>query len=694
MSNLPVSSLIRQGGFDTEDGIEAGKRKSKDEYRKQKDLEEQRKAGTAPAMVDIETGRDINPHIPEFIEKAPWYIPHSGPTLKHQRPQPDRQKEYNMISEWYPKGTTDRVAFKYREGACENCGGMGHRKKDCFEKPRVVGAKWSNTNIAPDDHSLPKLSLDWDAKRDRWNGYNADDYKFVVQEYEKMDETRKLIRAEQLKGTEEEKNLEQDEDIYAEDASAPGQSVDMDSRTRITVRNLRIREDTAKYLHNLDTNGPFYDPKSRSMRENPFKDMPGKEQEAAQYAGENFMRYTGEVAEANEAQVFAWQARCKGIDIHSLAEPTRLEALKKEFEQQKEQNKSSVQNELLEKYGGKEHLSAPPKELLLAQSENYVEYNRKGKVIKGDEGPSVKSKYEEDALINNHTSVWGSYWRDGHWGYRCCHQFLRNSYCLGEQGILVEQTELGPISGAFPEIDQKSTKTLQPSSAMQNAIKNVSEEIGQVEGSSNQEKQNEKDESPDVKSEHSHSDDEEGSGDDENNEDDIELDEEELRLYEEQIENEQRKKLRDEKRRETKRKKRKNKKEKAKQRKDGKRKRRRKSSSSSKSSSSNSDEEKDENDSTSDEDLSFASGSNKKFSKELKKAIKKQLDERKHGKEVAEMGERKRKFHSGLDDQTQKPSEIDREAYNLTRIHSADPLAKILEEKEQKKMAKKAKRGE
>uniref|UniRef100_A0A915MVC0 Pre-mRNA-splicing factor SLU7 n=1 Tax=Meloidogyne javanica TaxID=6303 RepID=A0A915MVC0_MELJA len=404
MANLPVSSLLRQGdSFSAEDGIPSRKRKSKDEYRKQKDLEEQRKAGTAPAMVDTETGRDINPHIPEFIEKAPWYIPHSGPTLKHQRPQPDRQKEYNLISEWYPKGTSDRIALKYREGACENCGGMGHRKKDCFEKPRVVGAKWSNTNIAPDDHTLPKLSLDWDAKRDRWNGYNADDYKFVVQEYEKMDETRKLIRAEQLKGTEEEKNLEQDEDIYAEDATAPGQSVDMDSRTRIT-------------------------------------DMPGKEQEAAQYAGENFLRYTGEVTEANESQLFAWQSRCKGLDIHSLAEPTRLELLKKEFQQQKEQNKSCVKNELLEKYGGEEHLSAPPKELLLAQSENYVEYNRKGKVIKGDEGPAVKSKYQEDALINNHTSVWGSYWRDGRWGYRCCHQFLFNSYCLGKQGILVEQT--------------------------------------------------------------------------------------------------------------------------------------------------------------------------------------------------------------------------------------------------------------
>uniref|UniRef100_A0A915MC38 Uncharacterized protein n=1 Tax=Meloidogyne javanica TaxID=6303 RepID=A0A915MC38_MELJA len=94
-------------------------------------------------------------------------------------------------------------------------------------------------------------------------------------------------------------------------------------------------------------------------------------------------------------------------------------------------------------------------------------------------------------------------------------------------------------------------------------------------------------------------------------------------------------------------------------------------------------------------DLSFASGSNKKFSKELKKAIKKQLDERRLGKEVAEMGERKRKFHGGLDDETtQKPSEIDREAYNLTRIHSADPMAKMMEEKEQKRMTKKQRRGE
>lgn len=46
--------------------------------------------------------------------------------------------------------------------------------------------------------------------------------------------------------------------------------------------------------------------------------MPGKEKEAAKFTGENFIRYSGEVAEANEAQVFAWQARCKGERIYLI----------------------------------------------------------------------------------------------------------------------------------------------------------------------------------------------------------------------------------------------------------------------------------------------------------------------------------------------------------------------------------------
>ena len=46
-----------------------------------------------------------------------------------------------------------------------------------------------------------------------------------------------------------------------------------------------------------------------------------------------------------------------------------------------------------------------------------------------------KSKYEEDLFINNHTTVWGSWWKDHQWGYKCCKQTIRNSYCTGSAGI-------------------------------------------------------------------------------------------------------------------------------------------------------------------------------------------------------------------------------------------------------------------
>ena len=51
------------------------------------------------------------------------------------------------------------------------------------------------------------------------------------------------------------------EDKYVDEVDMPGTKVD--SKQRITVRNLRIREDTATYLRNLDPNSAYYDPQTR-----------------------------------------------------------------------------------------------------------------------------------------------------------------------------------------------------------------------------------------------------------------------------------------------------------------------------------------------------------------------------------------------------------------------------------------------
>ncbi len=60
-----------------------------------------------------EEGRDINPHIPQFIAQAPWYLGTQGPTLNHQRPHPEREKELSIIGDWYKRGVSDKVRSSY-----------------------------------------------------------------------------------------------------------------------------------------------------------------------------------------------------------------------------------------------------------------------------------------------------------------------------------------------------------------------------------------------------------------------------------------------------------------------------------------------------------------------------------------------------------------------------------------------------
>ncbi|XP_018049937.1 PREDICTED: pre-mRNA-splicing factor SLU7 [Atta colombica] len=445
-ANVTVSSILKnKSSFDDEP-----RKKSREDWRKAKELEEARKAGTAPAAVD-EEGKDINPHIPQYISATPWYFGSQGPTLKHQRPQPEKQKQYSSIDDWYNRGVDiSRTAIKYRKGACENCGAMTHKRKDCMERPRKVGAKYTNFKIAPDEFTQPELSMDYDGKRDRWAGYDPSEHRAIVEEYQKIEEAKRQMRAEKLNAEEEndEQDSDKDEDKYVDEVDMPGTKVD--SKQRITVRNLRIREDTAKYLRNLDPNSAYYDPKTRSMRDNPYA---GTEREV-DFKGENSVRFSGDTQQHANAQLFAWEAHEKGVDVHLLAEPTKLELLKQEYDKKRDELKDKARDGVIERYGGEEHLQAPPKALLLAQTEHYVEYSRYGKIIKGQDRQVIRSKYEEDVYPNNHTSIWGSYWQDGKWAYKCCHSFIKNSYCTGESGKKAAEAVSNSIPDKIPSMEE------------------------------------------------------------------------------------------------------------------------------------------------------------------------------------------------------------------------------------------------
>lgn len=464
-----VSQILRtKDGGVTEETEDEPKKKSREDWRKAKELEEARKAGTAPAAVD-ETGKDINPHIPQYISSAPWYYGTSGPTLKHQRPQEDREAQFTKLDTYYHKGVDNsKLVTKYRKGACENCGALTHKKKDCLERPRKIGAKYTNVGIAPDEFAQPDLNLSYDGKRDRWNGYDASDHKAIIEEYQKIEEAKRELRAKKLEQDPtavDEDDAEEDEDKYVDEVDMPGTKVD--SKQRITVRNLRIREDTAKYLRNLDPNSAYYDPKTRSMRDNPNPSA-----SESDYAGENFVRFTGDTQRHAVAQMFAWEAHERGVDVHLLAEPTKLQMLQQEYQLKKEQFKSQVKESVLEKYGGEEHLKVPPKALLLAQTEVFTQYNRDGTLAQGSEKQITRSQYEEDVLINNHTSVWGSYWKDGNWGYKCCHSFIKQSYCVGEAG---KSAQSEGVSMPKLVVTSKSNKEKEESSSSSSSDSSSSE---------------------------------------------------------------------------------------------------------------------------------------------------------------------------------------------------------------------------
>lgn len=425
--------------------------KSREDHRKQLELEEARKAGLAPAEVD-EDGKEINPHIPQYMSSAPWYLNAERPSLKHQRKW---KSDPNYTREWYDRGAKIFQATKYRKGACTNCGAMTHESKTCMERPRKLGAKWTNKHIAPDE-KVESFELDYDGKRDRWNGYDAATYARVIDSYETRDEARRKYQKEQqLKKLEEKKGVadeeakdsdddEDDEEDGEVDEAKVDESKQMDfakveKRVRTTgggstgtVRNLRIREDTAKYLLNLDVNSAYYDPKTRSMREDPLPDADPNEKF---YCGDNCNRTSGQAQEFKQLNIHAWEAYEKGQDIHLQAAPSQAELLHREFKVKKEKLKSQIKDDIMDKYGNAASEEKPPMELLLGQTERQIEYDRAGRIVKGQEKTVPKSKYEEDVFRNNHTTVWGSWWKDHQWGYKCCKQFIRNSYCTGQAGI-------------------------------------------------------------------------------------------------------------------------------------------------------------------------------------------------------------------------------------------------------------------
>lgn len=389
-----------------------------------------------------------NEYIPSFISKKPFYIDDATATeddyLLHQRLQNEKHTDPLATSKWYSRGQrAGPAATKFRKGACENCGAMTHKTKECLYRPRKVGAKFTGRDIQADE-VVQDVKLGWDAKRDRWNGYDAREYQSVVDEYQELEDFKKATASagtsQKREGEGEgeggggDNNDDDEGDKYEEET-------DMGRKQATSTRNLRLREDTAKYLLNLDLDSAKYDPKTRSMLDaGPAGDPNTASNDLV--AEEGFQRASGDAAEFERAQRYAWETAEKGsskVPFHLQANPTAGEVTRKKEIAEATAKKEAQRQALEAKYGGQDHLARDPlRETAVLENERYVEYDARGR-IKGSADRKEKSMYVLDVLVNNHTSVWGSWWKEFRWGYACCHSTMKNSYCTGEEGRLAAE---------------------------------------------------------------------------------------------------------------------------------------------------------------------------------------------------------------------------------------------------------------
>ncbi|WBW73890.1 splicing factor Slu7 [Schizosaccharomyces osmophilus] len=286
-----------------------------------------------------------NPYIPKFISTAPWYAQDEQAVerLAHQRlgkKEPPSGGRSSVEESWYVRGKrAGPAATKYRKGACENCGAMSHKLKDCMERPRKRGARWTGKDIKADE-LIQDVDVSWDAKRDRWNGFDASDYKKVIDRYEKIDALQKKHNTTE----------NQTEEISESGKNTPSSTKEEESNggtnSGVTTPSLRMREDVVGYLR-TDNKGLQYEPKSRSMR-----DTTGSHLLSDSINGSGFTKASGgDKDDFEKLQTFAWEAEKGGNHMHVVANPTAGEMEYRKNRQSKAANQKQIEQSILEKYG-------------------------------------------------------------------------------------------------------------------------------------------------------------------------------------------------------------------------------------------------------------------------------------------------------------------------------------------------------
>ena len=156
-----------------------------------------------PLEIDESNTKEMADHMPQYIIRAPWYATtglEEITTLKHQKLTEEERYRFTPLNSFVERGFYRGNVYRYRKGACENCGAITHKTKECFERPRKRGAKYTKNNFRNDEYIKPlSFKNDYEGKRDRWNGYEIAKELDKFKEYENIEKQIELTENENNK---------------------------------------------------------------------------------------------------------------------------------------------------------------------------------------------------------------------------------------------------------------------------------------------------------------------------------------------------------------------------------------------------------------------------------------------------------------------------------------------------------------
>lgn len=295
---------------------------SREQTREAKALEVARKNGSLPHEID-DDGKEVNPHIPQFISKVPWYLDTVAEESKHSK-LPEGNEEQRASESKSLASEDIRVAERLPKRSLDNSSSNSEENKHRESKISRLGQRLQGDEV-----------MSWDGKRDRWKGYDGD-FAGVFERYHNLDRARLERRSDDQ--AMDDRQLNED---FVESSHM------FHTSTHTSTRNLRIREDRARYLVNLNAPEPELHARSKTTSSEPLGNAT-----LLSASQDGFQRASGSDEAFARASKSAWQQSKKyDMPFNAHANPTESELSRHRLAKVRTEEDAQRKTSILARYG-------------------------------------------------------------------------------------------------------------------------------------------------------------------------------------------------------------------------------------------------------------------------------------------------------------------------------------------------------